>query len=181
MSKDAEQKARKASTVQLQGGVEYAKVSTRLVEFHEDNSECSIETNIQFQAGENTWVIVTATVTCPRGRFTAHSMDTFKGKQKFLEKLETVAVGRALAFAGYMASGDIASFEEMDIFEAANAAQQFEDAVLHRLRSDFEAFSDSERLKTLLAKVERMTTLDTAIRDGWAEKIRAKINQVANS
>jgi len=34
--------------------------------------------------------------------------------QKQFEKQETIAVGRALAFAGYLSSGDIACQEEMD-------------------------------------------------------------------
>lgn len=181
MSKDTEQKARKASTVSLQGGVEYAKVSTRLVEFHEDNPECSIETDIQFQAGENTWVVVTATVTCPRGRFVAHSMDAFKGKQKFLEKLETVAVGRALAFAGYMASGDIASFEEMDVYEASREREKTRDAVTDRLTAEFDAHADDatpEYLERLLVKVERMTTLEDATRQDWVNRITLKIEEI---
>ena len=36
---------------------------------------------------------------------------------KDFEKLETVAVGRALALLGYLASGEIASSEEMEEFE----------------------------------------------------------------
>lgn len=176
MSKDIEQKTRKASTVSLQGGVEYAKVSTRLVEFHEDNTSCSIETDIQFQAGgENTWVIVTATVTCPRGRFVAHSMDAFKGKQKFLEKLETVAVGRALAFAGYMASGEIASFEEVDTYYASVERESTKNTVLDRLAAEFDRAVTKDDMKRLLVKVERMTMLDVSDRDGWLDKINSSI------
>jgi len=175
MSKDTEQKARKASTVQLQGGVEYAKVSTRLIEFHEDNPECSIETDIQFQSGENTWVVVTATVTCPRGKFVAHSMDTFKGKQKFLEKLETVAVGRALAFAGYMASGEIASFEEIDNYYASVERESNKNAALDQIGIDFAKSISKAELERLFGKVERMTTLDDADRRVWLEKINYKL------
>ena len=40
-------------------------------------------------------------------------MDKVGGRQKQFEKQETIAVGRALAFAGYLASGDIATAEEM--------------------------------------------------------------------
>jgi hypothetical protein len=37
--------------------------------------------------------------------------------EKSFEKLETIAVGRALAFAGYLADGEIASMEEMAKYE----------------------------------------------------------------
>lgn len=37
--------------------------------------------------------------------------------EKGFEKLETIAVGRALALLGYLASGEIASGEEMEAFE----------------------------------------------------------------
>ena len=36
---------------------------------------------------------------------------------KSFEKLESIAVGRALAFAGFSADGEIASFEEMEEYE----------------------------------------------------------------
>ncbi len=182
MSKDTEQKTRKTSTVNLQGGVEYAKVSTRLVEFHEDNSSCSIETDIQFQSGgENTWVIVTATVVCPRGRFVAHSMDAFKGKQKFLEKLETVAVGRALAFAGYMASGEIASFEEIDNYYASVEREANKNAALDRIEVEFDKHADDadpQYMMSLLKRVAGMTTLDGAVREFWLAKISSRINEI---
>lgn len=179
MSKDTELAARKASTVTLQGGVEYAKVATRLVEFHEDNAECSIETDIQFQSGENLWVVVTATVICPRGRFVAHSMDAFKGKQKFLEKLETVAVGRALAFAGYMASGEIASFEEIDNYFASVDREVNRNAAIDRIEMEFRRSETKADLERLLGRVERMTTLDDAERDGWLDQINHKLAEVS--
>ena len=37
--------------------------------------------------------------------------------EKGFEKLETIAVGRALALLGYLASGEVASGEEMEAFE----------------------------------------------------------------
>jgi hypothetical protein len=46
---------------------------------------------------------------------TAHAIGENKG-QKAFEKIESIAVGRALAMLGYMASGEIASSEEMEEF-----------------------------------------------------------------
>ena len=45
------------------------------------------------------------------------SADATKKGDKENEKLETVAVGRALAMLGYLASGEVASSEEMEQFE----------------------------------------------------------------
>ena len=108
---------RKAETIEIGKGVNYAKVAARSAEFHRDNETCSIETTCEFKEG---FVLFTARVTTKKGTFTGHAMDKVGGKQKQFEKQETIAVGRALAFAGYLASGDIATFEEMaDVVTAA--------------------------------------------------------------
>lgn len=52
------------------------------------------------------------------------SQATRVAKTKEFEKLESVALGRALAMLGYLASGEIASFEEMEEFEAFRKDQQ---------------------------------------------------------
>lgn len=101
---------RKIPTIEIGKGVQYAKVAARSAEFHRDNEACSVETTCDFREG---WVIFTAKVTTKKGTFTGHSMDKVQGRQKQFEKQETIAVGRALAFAGYLASGDIATYEEM--------------------------------------------------------------------
>lgn len=101
---------RKAETISIGKGVEYAKVASRSAEFHGDNEKCQIETSYEFKDG---WVIFSAKVTTKKGTFTGHSMDKVAGRQKQFEKQETIAVGRALAFAGYLASGDIACAEEV--------------------------------------------------------------------
>jgi hypothetical protein len=108
---------RKAETISIGGGVAYAKVSARSAEFHRDNEQCSVETSCEFKEG---YVLFHAKVTTKKGTFTGHSMDKLSGRQKQFEKQETIAVGRALAFAGYLASGDIACAEEMaDVVTAA--------------------------------------------------------------
>ena len=47
-------------------------------------------------------------------------------KDKDFEKLESIALGRALANLGYLASGEIASTEEMEEFQKFQAAQKQE-------------------------------------------------------
>jgi len=101
---------RKAETITIGGGVQYAKVVSRCTEFHKDNDKCCIETTCEFKEG---FVLFSAKVTTKKGTFTGHSMDKVSGRQKQFEKQETIAVGRALAFAGYLATGEIACAEEM--------------------------------------------------------------------
>jgi hypothetical protein len=48
-------------------------------------------------------------------------------KEKDFEKLESIALGRALANLGYLASGEIASFEEMEAFEEFREHQRQEE------------------------------------------------------
>ncbi len=108
---------RKVPTIDIGRGVSYATVAARTTAFHGDNAACTVETSCEFKEG---FVLFCAKVTTSKGTFTGHSMDKISGRQKQFEKQETIAVGRALAFAGYLASGDIACAEEMaDVVTAA--------------------------------------------------------------
>jgi hypothetical protein len=104
---------KKLSTMKLSGN-EYAKVATRVLEFVKDNKNSSVITSIDFK---DETVIVRAKiipdVENPEHYYTGTSFGRLQ-KEKALEKLETVAVGRALAFAGYCANGEIATDEEME-------------------------------------------------------------------
>ena len=104
---------RTTETIDIGKGIRYAKVAARSAVFHTDNQQCSIETSCEFKEG---FAMFAATVTTKKGTFTGHSMDKVAGRQKQFEKLETIAVGRALAFAGYLSSGEIACAEEMEQF-----------------------------------------------------------------
>lgn len=103
-------------TINLKGK-DYAPVSARLEEIHKeianaDDKNLSITTEVTFQEG---YAYFKATIQCYRGTFTGHSFGQLK-QEKALEKLETVAVGRALAFAGYLAGGEVASYDEIEKF-----------------------------------------------------------------
>ena len=94
---DPEKPDRKVETIKLgKDGPNYAKVAARSAEFHRDNETCSIETSVEFKEG---FALFTAKVTTKKGTFMGHSMEKVAGKQKQFEKQETIAVGRALAFA----------------------------------------------------------------------------------
>ncbi len=107
---------RKAKTIKLQGK-DYAQVSDRVAEFHKIHKNGSITTVYDFNSG---WVIFTATIVIdvkqPDRIFKGTSLGK-AGAAKAFEKLETIAVGRALAFAGFLSDGEIASSEEMDKYQ----------------------------------------------------------------
>ena len=110
---------RKAETMTI-SGKEYAKVVTRLKLMHEDHDKCEVETTVEFK---DNFALFTAKLTTNKGTFSGHSLGKTTEKKAF-EKLETIALGRALSFAGYLASGEIASYEEMaDIANAVTSTQ----------------------------------------------------------
>lgn len=110
----------KVKTIKLQGNTEYAKVAERIKEFREDCPNGLIETEPTIQ--DDGQILFKAHVLKDKDRpesaeATGHALGGNKGDKSF-EKLETIAIGRALATLGYLASGEVASSEEMDEFYA---------------------------------------------------------------
>jgi len=98
--------------------IEYAKVNDRLLEFRAECPKGSIVTKPEILADGQmffTSVIIKDLSDESSARATGTSYGTIKNDKGF-EKLETLAVGRALAFLGYGADGAIASSEEMEDF-----------------------------------------------------------------
>jgi hypothetical protein len=119
----------KLKTINLKGN-EYAKVPERIRQFREDCPNGSITTSPAIQ--DDGQVIFTATVVKDRAKeesamATGHALGKANGDKAF-EKLETIAVGRALAMLGYLASGEVASAEEMEDFYAYRE-QQIQDKI----------------------------------------------------
>lgn len=122
-----------AATMDLKGN-NYAKVAERLKLFREDHpnskTETAFENDVDGTTAFTVWVwkdkadlieLMKAGVTdkeALRSSSDANgtSKGTLGGKEKDFEKLETVALGRALGMLGYLASGEIASSEEMQEF-----------------------------------------------------------------
>lgn len=107
----------KAKTISLQGQ-DYAKVSERIRLFREDCPQGSIQTEPTFtEDGQILFkTIVIKDLSNPSSaNATGHAIGKNTG-QKALEKIESISVGRALAMLGYLASGEIASGEEMEEF-----------------------------------------------------------------
>lgn len=125
---------RKVNTIQLHNN-EYATVATRIKLFREDCPNGIINTS--FSSGDDDVIVFTAKVTKDKANkdsatATGHAYGKLKGDKVF-EKLETVAVGRALANLGYMAGGEIASSEEMEEFYIYQ--QQKKEEAVEELRS----------------------------------------------
>lgn len=138
---------RKVKTIDLKGK-EYAQVKDRIKAFREDTTHGSIETGIEM-AGEN--AIVKATIISDlrqpdSKRATGTAFGKLSGDKAF-EKLETIAVGRALAFMGYLADGAIASSEEMQDFEEYKNTQ-IDEAVVR-----LEECSDLDELKQIFTSM----------------------------
>ena len=107
---------KKLKTIKLQGK-DYVQVNERLQYFNDTykngkifTKPSMVEDAVYFKA------VVTPDVDKPERTFTGHSFGNIK-KEKALEKLETVAVGRALAFMGIGIVDSIASADEMQNFQ----------------------------------------------------------------
>lgn len=105
----------KTPTMKVSGN-EYARVPERLKLFREDCPNGLIETKPNIQ--EDGTLIFSARILKDKSKpesaeATGHAFGKTTGVKQF-EKLETIAIGRALAILGYLASGEIASTEEME-------------------------------------------------------------------
>lgn len=115
---------RQLSTIKLQGQ-DYAKVADRVSEFRANFPNSKIITkNALTELGDKEF---TTYIWRDRKDYISGDLDSadstgtsqgpIKGTKAF-EKLETISVGRALALLGYAASGEVASFEEMEQYYA---------------------------------------------------------------
>jgi len=103
-------------TIKLQGK-DYIQVDERLKYFNAEHPNGRVVTEPTFN--ENTVyfkAMVTPDLENMDRVFTGHSFGVL-GKEKALERLETVAVGRALAMMGIGLVGGIASADEMEKFK----------------------------------------------------------------
>lgn len=120
----------KVKTMDLQGK-QYAQVKDRLKEFREKHPNGLIETAPTVQP--DGVVIFKARILTDKSdetsaEATGHALGKSGGVKQF-EKLETIAVGRALALLGYGTDGEIASSEEMEEFEKFKADREVKELV----------------------------------------------------
>ena len=117
---------KKTKTMDLKGQ-DYAKVPERVKEFRTACPNGLIETFPELQ-DEGKAVLFRAHVLKDKSdpnsaEATAHAIGKLTGDKSF-EKVETIAVGRALALLGYLANGEIASSEEMERFHEYQEEQK---------------------------------------------------------
>jgi len=106
----------KLKTINLKGK-DYIQVNTRVTHFNETYPNGKIETKPSMaDNGVYFKATVTPDVKNLERFFTGHSFGKL-GAEKALEKLETVAVGRALAFMGIGIVEGIASADEVNNFQ----------------------------------------------------------------
>lgn len=103
----------KLKTINLKGR-EYVQVDTRVEYFNQTYPNGSITTSYTRQDGAGYIFVakVTPDTSKPERFFIGHSYGEV-GREKAMEKLETVAVGRALAFMGIGIVEGIASADEI--------------------------------------------------------------------
>ena len=107
-------------TIKLKGK-DYVQVNERVLYFNELYPKGSITSEATFN-GDTVYFKATVfpDVQLRERIFVGHSFGSLKG-EKALEKLETVAVGRALAFMGIGIVEGIASADEMEKFHGKDA------------------------------------------------------------
>lgn len=163
---------KKTKTMQLPKGGEYARVPERIKLFREECPNGLIETTPLIQ--EDGTIMFTARVVKDKSRkesaeATGHALGNKKDLKAF-EKLETVAVGRALANLGYLASGEVASAEEME--EYYQFREEKKDAIKGKLRA---CESIDELKKTWLGLGSMMAEEDlVAVKDEMKEKLTTR-------
>lgn len=123
--------------------INFAKVVDRLNEFRKDNPRGKVDTDWKIDG--NYLVFKTYILKDKSDNFSAdatgHAMAVIDNTEKQFEKLETISVGRALALLGYGASGEVASFEEMEEFT------QYRDNKIEEMIANIESTKTIEELR----------------------------------
>jgi hypothetical protein len=154
----------KVATINLKGN-EYATVPQRLLEFRKNHPRAEVVTKPEIQADGT--IVFTAKITSDRAKedsstATGHSYGKNSGDKAF-EKLETVAVGRALSLLGYLNNGQIASTEEME---------QFEEYQLNQIKDQIANATKRDEFRSILA------TLPPALKKEVTPLINQRIEEL---
>lgn len=163
----------KVETISYQGK-DYATVPARLKEFREKNPRADITTEPRFL--DDGSVVFQARITqdlkdeySARATGTARYSSSEISKAKAFEKLETIAIGRALAVLGYLNNGEVATSEEM---------AEFEQYQLDKVESAIEAVKKAET-KEQLADIQ--ASLPAAEQAKLNVPIRERIKELQNA
>jgi hypothetical protein len=144
--------SKKLNTIKVSGGGDYAKVAERLKEFHKTYKNGKIETSYNLTEAMICFkTIITPDVEKPERFFTGHSLGKIAGVKAF-EKLETISAGRALAFLGLLADGEIASADEMEEYiEETNSKEADRLETIEELKKVADKITSVEELRKFYA------------------------------
>lgn len=184
---------RRADTMKLSGN-DYAKVAERMRLFRQDWPKGKSETEHTVQEDGSVvfkaWLwkdkdtlldlmkngVTDQTVLRASSDADGDAKGPVGVKVKDFEKLQTIAVGRALALLGYLGSGEIASFEEMAEFEAYRSEQKrkaVQDAI-----EDMEEAETLDALKIAFVSSGLMQEPDVvAAKDKRKAELTKKLNE----
>lgn len=187
---------KQVKTVELGGRIKYAKVADRLCEFRSDNPRSKIWTEHQrTEDGDyifNAFVwrdktelveILSKGVSREEAKFSCDANGTASAnaqkveREKGFEKLETIAVGRALAMLGYAADGNVASYEEMlefEEFKREQAAEAVQNAV-----EELESAKTVEELKEKFVGLTRELRANDEVL-AKKDELKAKLMESTN-
>lgn len=123
--------------------INHAKVKDRLQRFWADNPKGKIDTSSKKEGDIVTFkAFILADKSDEYSReATGHSYGNI-GDEKSFEKLETIAVGRALALLGYASDGEVASYEEMEEF------------------MEYQKTKKEEKIMELISQIDSITTVE---------------------
>jgi len=164
---------KKVKTIKVGGGAEYAQVKDRLKEFRQDCPNGSIKTEpVVNEFG----TVFKATILKDKSddnsaEATGHALSKKDGLKEF-EKLESIAIGRALAILGYSADGEIATSEEMEEFQEYQATER-EKAVMIAIEN-LEACKTLKELKEVFVGLAELKTIDEVVEK--KEELKAKLS-----
>ena len=164
----------KTKTISLQGK-EYAQVKDRIKEFRNDCPRGLIETSLTIQPDGQ--IMFKAKIVKDKSdefsaEATGHALGANKGLKAF-EKLETIAVGRALALLGYASDGEIASGDEMEEFLEYQQEKKAE--IIEQSKEQLENCASLEELKSIWQSIppeakKELETLKEQIKQKYASK-----------
>lgn len=165
----------KVKTTKIGGGADYAKVSERLKAFRSENPRASIVTTPIPQEG-GMMMFKAHIIKDKSDEFSAdatgHALQTKTGLKDF-EKLETIAVGRALALLGYASDGEIASSDEMEEFLEYQQEKKAE--IIENSKEQLENCTSLQELKSVWQSIpaeakKELESLKEQIKQKYASK-----------
>lgn len=151
--------------------IEYAKASDRIKKFWEDNPRGSIKTTPSFVGDQ---VMFEAHIIRDKSdefsrEANGHTFGAKKNEKDF-EKLETLAVARALSLLGYAGSGEIASSEEMEEYIKFQ-----EDKKKAEIEEASDLLKSSKTIDELKANFLKLSALSKKELSGLKDELKDKL------